>query len=405
MLSSTIEPTGTGTRIESPESLPSRPGSTRPIAFAAPVVVGTMFTPAARARRGSRCGPSCRFCSCVYACTVVMKPCSMPARSSSTFASGASAFVVHEAFETITCAAGSYASVFTPYARVTSAPSAGALTSTFLAPGVEVGTGGGCRGEAARRLEHEVDLELRPRQVRGVALGEHLDAAAVDHERVPVDLDGAAEPAGGAVEAEQLRERLRVGEVVHGDDLEVGVALEQGAEHVAADAAESVDGDASHAGDSFRSQWYPTSIRDPAHVSGVAGATVCARITPRQRRTGHACRAKLARPRRRSGRRPLRSAQQVLDRLEVRLGTASAASGSRRASPRCPPVGSGPPESSSRMPRGVVVSHGMWLCPKTGSSPVDPSRPHEQVREVSGAGAEMPTPTTMMTVPATRLRW
>jgi hypothetical protein len=65
VLSSTIEPTGTGTRIESPDSLPARFGSTRPIALAAPVVVGTMFTPAARARRGSRCGPSCRFCSWV----------------------------------------------------------------------------------------------------------------------------------------------------------------------------------------------------------------------------------------------------------------------------------------------------------------------------------------------------
>ena len=59
------DPTGTGTRMESPASRPSRRGSTSPIAFAAPVVVGTMFTAAARARRASRCGPSCRFCSCV----------------------------------------------------------------------------------------------------------------------------------------------------------------------------------------------------------------------------------------------------------------------------------------------------------------------------------------------------
>ena len=106
-LSSTIEPTGTGTRIASPLSLPSRFGSTRPMAFAAPVELGTMFSAAARARRASECGESCRFWSCVYACTVVMKPCSMPARSSSTFASGASAFVVHDAFETITCSSAS----------------------------------------------------------------------------------------------------------------------------------------------------------------------------------------------------------------------------------------------------------------------------------------------------------
>ncbi|SII01367.1 Uncharacterised protein [Mycobacteroides abscessus subsp. abscessus] len=63
VLSSTIEPTGTGTRIASPLSLPSRPGSTSPMAFAAPVEVGMMFAAAARARRGSLCGPSWRFWS------------------------------------------------------------------------------------------------------------------------------------------------------------------------------------------------------------------------------------------------------------------------------------------------------------------------------------------------------
>ncbi len=42
--------------------------------------------------------------------------------------------MVQEALETIVCAAGSYASVLTPYASVTSAPSDGALTSTLRAP-------------------------------------------------------------------------------------------------------------------------------------------------------------------------------------------------------------------------------------------------------------------------------
>ena len=45
--------------------------------------------------------------SFVYAWIVVMKPDSIPARSSSTFASGATQFVVHEAFETMWCASGS----------------------------------------------------------------------------------------------------------------------------------------------------------------------------------------------------------------------------------------------------------------------------------------------------------
>ena len=48
-----------------PASLPLSSGSTSAVAFAAPVEVGTMFSAAARARRRSLCGPSCRFWSCV----------------------------------------------------------------------------------------------------------------------------------------------------------------------------------------------------------------------------------------------------------------------------------------------------------------------------------------------------
>ena len=49
-LKSTSETFGVGTRIEVPSSLPLRSGMTRPIALAAPVVVGIMFSAAARAR-------------------------------------------------------------------------------------------------------------------------------------------------------------------------------------------------------------------------------------------------------------------------------------------------------------------------------------------------------------------
>ncbi len=46
------------------------------MAAAAPVLVGTMFTAAARERRKSplRCGASSRFWSIVYAWIVVMRP-------------------------------------------------------------------------------------------------------------------------------------------------------------------------------------------------------------------------------------------------------------------------------------------------------------------------------------------
>src|SRR5436305_756324 len=47
---STTEPMAMGARIEKPWSLPSSSGITRPIAFAAPVEVGTRLIAAARAR-------------------------------------------------------------------------------------------------------------------------------------------------------------------------------------------------------------------------------------------------------------------------------------------------------------------------------------------------------------------
>ncbi len=55
---SVTEPSGTGTRMAIPSSLPFSSGSTSAVALAAPVVVGMMFCAAARARRRSLCGKS-----------------------------------------------------------------------------------------------------------------------------------------------------------------------------------------------------------------------------------------------------------------------------------------------------------------------------------------------------------
>ena len=55
---STIEPSGVGTRSETPSSLPLRSGITRPIALAAPVDVGIMERAAALALLKSLCGRS-----------------------------------------------------------------------------------------------------------------------------------------------------------------------------------------------------------------------------------------------------------------------------------------------------------------------------------------------------------
>ena len=64
MVRSVIEPVGTGTRSEAPSSQASS-GRTRPMALAAPLEAGMMLSAAARARRKSECGPSCRFWSWV----------------------------------------------------------------------------------------------------------------------------------------------------------------------------------------------------------------------------------------------------------------------------------------------------------------------------------------------------
>ena len=48
-----VEPVGVGTRCAAPMSLPFSSGMTRPMAFAAPVELGTMLSAPARLRRRS----------------------------------------------------------------------------------------------------------------------------------------------------------------------------------------------------------------------------------------------------------------------------------------------------------------------------------------------------------------
>src|SRR5689334_10612719 len=62
---SVSEPVGVGARREEPSSLPLISGSTRAIALAAPLDVGTMLIAAARARRRSLWMLSWRFWSAV----------------------------------------------------------------------------------------------------------------------------------------------------------------------------------------------------------------------------------------------------------------------------------------------------------------------------------------------------
>ena len=91
---STTLTVGVGTRRLKPSNLPLRSGMTSASAFAAPVVVGMMFWPAARARRGSLCATSRMRWSFVYEWIVFIRPRLMVQPSWTTLAAGARQLVV-----------------------------------------------------------------------------------------------------------------------------------------------------------------------------------------------------------------------------------------------------------------------------------------------------------------------
>ena len=146
--------------------------------------------------------------SLVYACTVVMRPCSMPNASCSTLAIGARQFVVHDAFEMTVCCVGSNTSSFTPMQIIASASPDGAEMIDALGAALQVRGGLLPRREETGRLDHDVDAVVAPRDLRRLALLELLDLAAVDREAVAVVLDLVRERAADRVVLQQERHRL-----------------------------------------------------------------------------------------------------------------------------------------------------------------------------------------------------
>mmetsp|Transcript_53638 Transcript_53638/g.131438 ORF Transcript_53638/g.131438 Transcript_53638/m.131438 type:complete len:271 (+) Transcript_53638:149-961(+) len=131
---STTLASGVGTRNAMPVSLPSTAGITLPTALAAPVDAGMIDCMAPRPERQLLAlGASTVFCVAVVACTVVMRPSTMPNLSLITLTSGARQLVVHDAFEITSIDAASYLSSFTPMTNI-GASFDGALMITFLAP-------------------------------------------------------------------------------------------------------------------------------------------------------------------------------------------------------------------------------------------------------------------------------
>ena len=126
-----------------------------------------------------------------------------------------------------------------------SSPLAGAEMMTFFAPPSMCLRAASAFGEASGGLEHDVDAEVLPRQRRRILLGEDSDLVAVDGDRAVRRRDVALVRAVHRVVLEEVRERLRIGQVVDGDELDVGdTLLLRGAKHLSSDASKAVDANA-----------------------------------------------------------------------------------------------------------------------------------------------------------------
>ena len=96
-------------------------------------------------------------------------------------------------------------------------------------------------GEDAGGLDHDIDAEVAPREGFGIALGKHLEGVRPHGDAVAGDLDLFVEDAVGRVVLEQVGVDLGRGQVVDGDQIDVGSGLPRRPVEVATDAAEAVD--------------------------------------------------------------------------------------------------------------------------------------------------------------------
>ncbi len=117
---------------------------------------------------------------------------------------------------------------------------AGAVMTTFFAPAARCLAAAVAVGEDAGRLEHDVDAEGLPRQLRRILQREHLELVAVDGDAIALGRDVGLEVAQNRVVLEQVGERFSGSQVVDGDDID-RIVIHRRAHDVAADAAEPVD--------------------------------------------------------------------------------------------------------------------------------------------------------------------
>ena len=118
-----------------------------------------------------------------------MKPDWISPSSCSTFASGATQFVVHDAFETMWCAVRVVRVVVDAEHERDVGVGRGSGDDHLLRARVEVLLRALPVGEEPGRLEHDVDPEVAPRQRRRIALGEDLDLLPGRAEDAVAELD------------------------------------------------------------------------------------------------------------------------------------------------------------------------------------------------------------------------
>ncbi len=95
-------------------------------------------------------------------------------------------------------------------------------------------------GETAGGFDDDLDAERTPVEFGRILDGEDLDLPVADDDGIAVDFDILVEVAEDGIVLRQMGEGFGVGEVVDGDEFDLGV-VERCANHVAADTAKTVD--------------------------------------------------------------------------------------------------------------------------------------------------------------------
>src|SRR5215470_14858303 len=95
--------------------------------------------------------------------------------------------------------------------------------------------------EEPAALEHDVHAEILPREVLRGALAEDAHWLVADAKPVTFGAYRLAQRAVHRVVLQQMSERLGVGDVVYGDEIEIGARRQARAQDVSTDASEAID--------------------------------------------------------------------------------------------------------------------------------------------------------------------